>query len=299
LPPPEKTDPVALGLMQGFPPPPDKTVTFSNVLKGANGRWAFHHMRELGPTVNVWHGELGVKPLKAELKDLGGVSFSDDKESPTTIADWQKNTFTDGLLVLHKGKIVYEKRYSGMRPEQPHSLWSVTKSFTGLLATMMIAEGKLDPNAKIPQYIPELEASAWGDATLQQTLDMTTGVQYREIFTDPKSELFQYLIAAGLLAAPVEYPGPRTLPDYLKTVKKEGEHGTGFRYKSIDTEVVGWVLERVSGKSFADLVSERIWQQIGAERDGYVWAGPTGVQVTSIGLVRRCVTSDVLARCCV
>lgn len=165
LPPPEKTDPVALGLMQGFPPPPDKTVTFSNVLKGANGRWAFHHMRELGPTVNVWHGELGVKPLKAELKDLGGVSFSDDKESPTTIADWQKNTFTDGLLVLHKGKIVYEKRYSGMRPEQPHSLWSVTKSFTGLLATMMIAEGKLDPNAKIPQYIPELEASAWGDAT--------------------------------------------------------------------------------------------------------------------------------------
>ena len=48
LPPPEKTDPVALGLMQGFPPPPDKTVTFSNVLKGANGRWAFHHMRELG-----------------------------------------------------------------------------------------------------------------------------------------------------------------------------------------------------------------------------------------------------------
>jgi CubicO group peptidase (beta-lactamase class C family) len=284
LPPPEKTDPVALGLMQGFPPAADKTVSFSNVLKFPNGRWAFHHMRELGSTVNVWRGEAVARPLKAELKDLGAISFSDDKEGQTTIADWQKNTFTDGLLVLHKGKIVYEKRYSGMRSEQPHSLWSVTKSFTGLLATMMIGEGKLDPNAKISQYLPELEASAWGDATLQQTLDMTTAVQYREVFTDPKSELFQYLIAGGLLPAPADYPGARTLPDYLKTVKKEGEHGFGFRYKSVDTEVVGWVLERVSGKSFSDLVSERIWQPIGAEQDGYVWAGPTGAQVTSIGL---------------
>ena len=283
LPPPHETDPVVLGLMQGFPPPPDKIVTLANTLKYPNGRWAFQHLRELGPTVDVWRGTEPPSTLPSDLHGLDDISFIDDKGRSITIADWQKTTYTDGLLVLHKGKVVYEKLYSGMVPHRPHALWSMTKSVTGLLATMLIKEGELDPNAKIAHYLPELASSAWGDATLQQTLDMTTGVHYSEIFTDPKSEIFQYLMAAGLVPAPVAYPGPRTMVGFLKSVQKEGEHGAGFQYKSVDIEVVGWVLQRVTGKSFADLVSDWIWRHIGAEQDGYVWADPAGTQITSIG----------------
>ncbi len=156
LPPPEKTDPVALQLMQGFPPPPDKVITLGTVLKPPNGRWAFHHFRELGPTVAVWRGAGGPSALKSAPRDLDAIAFDDDKAARTTLADWQKNTFTDGLLVMHKGAVVYERYYSGMQAHVPHVLWSMTKSFTGLLAALAVHEGRLDAKAKISHYLPEL-----------------------------------------------------------------------------------------------------------------------------------------------
>jgi CubicO group peptidase (beta-lactamase class C family) len=160
----------------------------------------------------------------------------------------------------------------------------MSKSFTGLLATLLIEEGVIDPHALVSAYLPELKDSAWADATVQQTLDMTTGVAYSENFRDPNSGIFQYLYAAGLAPAPASYAGPRTIPDLLVTIKKQGEHGAGFKYKTVDTEVMGWLLQRVTGKSYATLLSERLWRRIGAQDDAYVWADPAGAQITSIGL---------------
>jgi hypothetical protein len=284
LPSPEATDPVKLEVMQGFPPPPEKVVRLGSLLKFPNGRWGFHHLRELGPTAQVWRGDDKTAAPREALQDMGGLVFEDDKGGKTTLADWQRTTFTDGLLVLHKGSIVYQKHYSGMAAHQPHALFSMSKSFTGLLATMMIQEGLIDPNAMVSKYLPELKDSAWADATVQQTLDMTTGVAFREDFRDPTSGIFQYLFAAGMVPAPASYSGPKTIPEFLATVRKEGEHGAGFKYKTVDTEVMGWLLQRVAGKSYAALLSERIWSKIGAQDDAYVWVDPIGSQITSVGL---------------
>jgi CubicO group peptidase (beta-lactamase class C family) len=269
--------------MKGFPPPADKTVKLATVLRFPNGRWAFHHMRELGPTVQVWRGEEKPSMLREAPQDMDGLRFEDDKGGQISLADWQRATYTDGLLVLHKGRVVAQKHYSGMAAHQPHSLWSMSKSFTGLLATMLIKEGAIDPNALVTKYLPELKDSAWADATVQQTLDMTTGVAYNENFRDPSSGIFQYLHAAGLLPAPPTYSGPRTIPDLLVTIKKEGEHGAAFKYKTVDTEVMGWLLQRVTGKSYSALLSERLWSRIGAQDDAYVWVDPIGTQITSVG----------------
>lgn len=284
LPPPDATDPVALKLMQGFPPPPDKQVRLGTILKYPNARWALHHLRELGPTANIARGPGPVSELQATPRELDGLAFLDDKGARTTLAQWQKATYTDGLLVMHQGRVVYERHYVGNQPHVPHVLWSMSKSLTGLLATELIHEGLIDPAAPVTRYLPELANSAWADATVQQTLDMTTGVKYAEDFADPQSGVFQYLISAGLVPAPANYPGARAMLDYLPTVQKEGEHGKGFYYKSVDTEVIGWILQRVTGKSFATLLSERIWAPLGAEQDGYVWADPTGAQSTSVGI---------------
>lgn len=281
--PPEATDPVKLELMKGFPPPPDKIVKLSSVLKFPNGRWAFHHMRELGPTAQVWRGDEKPSVLRDMSREMDTLKFEDDKGVGISLADWQRTTYTDGLLVLHKGAVVMQKYHSGMRAQQPHSLWSMSKSFTGLLATMMIKDGLIDPNALVTKYLPELKDSAWADATVQQTLDMTTGVAYNENFRDPSSGIFQYLHAAGLLPAPPTYTGPRTIPDLLVTLKKEGEHGAAFKYKSVDTEVLGWLLQRVTGKSYSTLLSERLWAPMGAQDDGYVWVDPIGTQISSVG----------------
>ena len=284
LPPPDTTDPVALEIMKGFPPPPDKQVRLANVLRYPNARWAFQHMRELGPTANVWRGTGAPSALPVAPRDLDSLVLDDGKGGRLSLADWQRNTYTDGLLVLHKGRLVYQRVYAGLDAAQPHALWSMSKSFTGLLATMLIHEGVIDPAAPVSRYLPELKDSAWADATVQQTLDMTTGVQYREDFSDPTSGIFQYLFATGLLPAPATYPGPRTVTELLKTLKKEGEHGAGFQYKSADTEVIGWLLQRVTGKHYSTLLSERIWSRIGAQEDAHVWVDGIGTQATSVGL---------------
>jgi CubicO group peptidase (beta-lactamase class C family) len=196
----------------------------------------------------------------------------------------KKATYTDGLLVLHRGRVVYEKTYAGMQAANTHALWSVSKSIAGVLATDMIQQGLIEAQAPVSRYLPELKDTAWGDATVQQTLDMTTGARYSENFADPTAGVYRYLNATGLVPGPAGDTGPRSTLEYLKTVQKDGEHGAAFGYKSVDTEVIGWLLQRVTGKSFAVLVSERLWQPMGAQEDGYVWVDPSGAQVSSIGV---------------
>lgn len=284
LPPPEATDPVALQLMQGFPPPPDKIVRLANVLQYPNARWAFHHMRELGPTATTWRGAGPASALPQALRDLDGLHFDDGQGGRIGLQDWQRSTYTDALLVLHRGRIVYERYHAGMQPQQPHALWSLSKSLTGLLALQLIHEGRIDPSATVSRYLPELQDSAWGDATVQQTLDMTTGAQYDEDFAKPGSGIFQYLIAGGLVPAPADYPGPRSMLAYLPTVRKAGRHGEGFQYKTVDTEVIGWLLQRVTGQSLSAQLSQRLWAPLGAGEDGYVWVDGSGAQLASVGV---------------
>ncbi|MBW1902779.1 MAG: serine hydrolase [Deltaproteobacteria bacterium] len=292
---PEGTDPASLKLMQGFPVPPDKQITAADFFNFPNSRWTFHHLREFRPTSNIWRGRGDPSVLEIAVKDLGKIEFEDDKGGMTTIDQWQKNTFTDAMMVLHQGKIVYERYYHTMRSELPHLMFSVTKSFTGLLATQLIYEGKLDPNVLVSQYVPELIHTAWGDATVQQTLDMTTAVAFTEVYNDPTSDIFGYAYACGMVPLPADYTGPKGVTDFLKTLKKKGEHGDGFMYRTVNSEVIGWILRRVTGKRFAELMSERIWQPMGAEEDAYVWVDMFGAELMGAGLNA---TLRDLARAC-
>jgi CubicO group peptidase (beta-lactamase class C family) len=67
-----------------------------------------------------------------------------------------------------------------MTPDQPHIMWSGTKSHIGLLAATLIAEGKLDENAKVAAIIPELKDTGFSDATVRQVADQTTNLAYTE-----------------------------------------------------------------------------------------------------------------------
>lgn len=284
LPPPEATDPVKRGLMQGFPPAADKRVTLANVLAYPNARWAFHHMRQLGPTAAVWRGNQAAAAWTEAPQALDGLSFDAGNGARLSLAQWQANTYTDGLLVLHRGRIVHERYAVGMQPQQAHALWSVSKSFVGLMTTWLIHEGKLDADAPLVSYVPELAGTGWADATVQQALDMRTGAAYTEQFTNPQSDIHRYLRAAGLVPPAADYAGPRGLSDFLTTVKKEGEHGGAFRYKSADTEVLGWVLQRVTGQRLDALLADRVWRQLGAQDDAFYWLDGSGSDVASVGL---------------
>lgn len=269
----EASDPGKLGWMVGSPPPAEKIIRFSDsdYFSFPKLRWTVCHFRELMPTMGVSRGLGAPVPLARKIDaGIDAVTFAPlgGGEAMTWTQSLAAN-YTDGIIVLHKGVVVYE-RYSGCLNEAgQHGAMSVTKSLTGLLGEMLVAEGKIDERSKVETIVPELAKSAFGDATVRQVLDMTTGLAYSEDYKDPKADVWVYSAAGNPLPKPAGYKGPRSYFEYLETVRKEGAHGAAFGYKTINSDALGWVIARVTGKSVAQLLSERIWSRMGAEQDAY------------------------------
>ena len=284
----QNSDPVARGLMQGFPPPPELRVGTEGDISGSSfpqTRWAFSHQRELKATANVRRGSAPASALPRKLRDdIDGVSFTTMEGEQMTWAQSVDAMFTDGIVILHRGSVVYETYRGALTPELPHIAFSMTKSFVGLLAGVLAHEGAIDPAAPVAHYIPELEGSAFADATVRQVMDMTVGVKYSEVYTDPAAEVRTYGIAAGYGKPPEGYDGPRSIVDFLRTLKKQGEHGAAFAYKTCNTEVLAWIAQRVTGTPMAQLISERIWQRIGAEEDANIIVDPVGMAACGGGM---------------
>jgi hypothetical protein len=199
---PAETDPAKLGWMQGSPPPPDKRITLHDgpARQWPQIRWAFAHYREIAPTARVSRGSGRVAVLPVALrKDLDGVSFIPlGRSDPMTWAAAVEAVYADGVLILHKGRIVFERYFGVMNRDQPHIAMSVTKSYIGTLTEMLIADGTIDETAPVARYVPELAGSGFGDASVRQVLDMTTGLAYSEDYTDPNADVARYGIASGL-----------------------------------------------------------------------------------------------------
>ncbi|MDB5549807.1 MAG: 6-aminohexanoate-dimer hydrolase [Tardiphaga sp.] len=281
-----QSDPKAMGWMQGFPPAPDKLVRFGDGSSSRfpQSRWAFSHIRELVPTATVGRGDGPVATLPRAERDLGAIALTTMDGKATTFNEALALTYTDGILVLHKGQVIYEKYFGEGATQRPHLAFSVTKSFVGTLAAMLAAQGKLDPAAPVTQYVPELKASAYGDATVRQVMDMTIGVKYSENYADPKAEVFDYARAGGMIPFGPNYQGPRSFFEFLVKLDKEGEHDNGFAYKTSNAEVLAWIVKRASGQSMAELLSSQIWSKLGMESDAYFMVDSIGTESGGGGL---------------
>ncbi len=280
------SDPRTLNLMQGFPPPAEKTIRFGDGsgYKFPNTRWAFAHQRELVPTANVWRGPGPVSVLPRAERDIDNVSFKLADGKDMTWAGMLAATWTDGVLVMHKGRVISEKYFSALDAQVPHIAMSVTKSFVGTLAAVLAEQGKLDPAALVTKYVPELKDGAYADATVRQVMDMTVGVRYSEAYTDPKADVWDYARAGGMLPAGPNYQGPRSFYEFLVKLPKEGEHDQAFAYKTSNAEVLAWIIKRASGKSLSALLSETVWQKMGAEFDAYFTVDSVGSESGGGGL---------------
>lgn len=282
------TEPDALGWMVGAPPPADKLVLHED---GSHfvfprTRWAFSHMRQLVPTTQVWRGDGPVAALQPALLDgIDGLAFTPlGGGEPMTWAQSLQANYTDAICVLHRGRLVYERYLGGMKPHGVHMAMSVTKSYTGTLAAMLVHEGTLDEAARVPHYVPELNGTAYEDATVRDVMDMRIGVRYSEDYADPGAEIWQHVRAGGLLARPPGDSGPRSTCAFLRTLRKEGVHGEDFFYKTVSTDVLGWLIRRVTGQSFGEVLSERLWQPLGCEADACLLVDTEGTEFAGGGL---------------
>lgn len=282
-----ETDPRSLGWMQGFPPPAERTLRFADgsYYEFPQRRWSFSHMRELLPTARVSRGDGPVCSLpRADRDDLDAVPFTTIDGHSSTWGEAFASNYTDGILVLHRGNIAYERYFGALQADTLHSAFSVTKSFVGTHAAMQVHDGSLDANARVTYYLPEMRDTAYGDATVRQVMDMTIGVRYSEAYADPTADIHAYARAGGMRARPRDYAGPQTFYDYLVTLKKDGEHGTGFTYKTINSEVLAWIVKRVAGVRLADLASAAIWSKLGCDYDALYQVDSVGTEAGGGGL---------------
>jgi CubicO group peptidase (beta-lactamase class C family) len=288
------SDPIALGWMRGSPPPPAQQIRFEDdsFLEFPKIRWSLSHMRELLPTANVWRGSGAPSGIEdaahGAIRDaaaaIDSLTFDDMHGRRYTWEDSLYDTYTDGILVLHRGRRVYERYFGALQPQLPHACFSITKSYAATLAATLIHERVLDESKTVPHYLPEMAGTAYQDATLRQVLDMQIGVAYSELYSDPQAHIWAYARAGGLRARGSDYAGPRNFYEYLQTLRPEGGHGTAFSYKTVNTEVLCWVMHRVTGVSLPDFLSRRIWSRIGCEQDAYLSVDSIGVAMGGGGL---------------
>lgn len=283
-----ESDPRLLGWMQGFPPQPDKRITFESdqFLDFPQIRWALSHMRELAPTVNVRRGSAPISQIERDDRshDIDGLTFDALDGRTMRFEDALYATYTDGIVVVHRGRIVYERYFGALEPHLPHALHSVTKVYVGTLAADLVSKGILDETKEVPHYIPELRGTAWGDATLRQVMDMQIGVAYTEDYENPQSGVRAYMRACGMRPRSGNSYVPDTLFDYLRTLRKEGDHGVAYAYKTVSSEVMAWVMAKVTGLNLAEYLHDRIWSRLGCEEDGYMLVDPVGTPMAGGGL---------------
>lgn len=244
----------------------DQTVTLANWDTPPFNRWSFLNMSKVMSVAPVSRGDGPVREFGENQRDLDTVTLTLIDGSVSTVREVLDSTETDGFLVLHRGEIVCEEYSNGMRPDTLHLAQSVSKSITGTLVGIYVERGLIDRNALVTDYLPELQTSGYVCATIEHVINMQTGVKFTEDYTDPDAD-FAFLDRASGWKKLKDKDDPKSIRDLLVSIKGQRLHGEYFQYRSIDTDVLAWVCERVGGASLTELIGTEIWSRIGAEHD--------------------------------
>lgn len=256
-------------LMSGVPPfPAPSQVTLANWQDPPFNRWAFQHIRELIPTARISRSHGTPLRLPRAERDISGLRFRSAGRE-LTVAEMLAETYTDGFLVLHRGAIIAEQYFNGMTPDTPHLLMSVSKSVVAAVAGILAGQGLLDVAAPVEKVVPELAGTSFQGATVQHLLDMRAGTRFDESYDNLESDVRTYE-RVYLWRPDIAEPRPADALAYYATLTNDGEHGGPFRYRSILTDVLGWVLEKAGGARLHDLIARLLWQPMGAEFDAEI-----------------------------
>lgn len=252
-------------------------------------RWAFQHIREILPTAEVWRGVNPVRQLPRRDVELDGLKVKGLSGRDVTLLTFLDETYTDGLIVLKNGAVAYERYFNGMTERTLHLSQSVAKSTIGMLFGIFASRGLIDLKAPLSHYLPELENTGWRGATVQQVLNMTSGIKYDETYTDPYSDVGQTDVASGWKPVPTDcdpnFKWPTDVWSQIVGLKNAvRQHGAAFEYRSIETDVLAFCLERVAGKRLPQILSEEIWQKLGMEESANFTVDPAGYALASGGL---------------
>ena len=183
---------------------------------------------------------------------------------------------SDGLIVLHNGDLLYENYWQGNSKDQPHISWSMAKSFLSALIGIAYHDGLIENlNDPITKYLKDFIGTGYENVPIKDILQMSSGVVFNEDYGDPNSDINKFARAVAEGAS---------MRDFAKTLKNGKVPGTFNHYVSIDTQMLGMLLEEVTGKPLAETLQEKIWTKIGMENNAYYMVDDTGMEWALGGL---------------
>ena len=261
-------------------------ATSANWLDAPQNRWGFLHVGELARTTPLLRGTGPVVELPLKERCLNSFNFDHQGET-VSFQRLLESTYTDGMLVLHDGEIIFEYYAEEMNPSDTHLLMSASKSLTAALCGVLVERGDLRPDDYVVDHVHELSGSSWQGCTIQHLLDMRTGVRWNYAVDEYTIiDVSDYRTHSRRDIAP-------DTKAWIRSIESSQEHGGPFRYCSLATDLLGWVLENAGGGSFAELFSNEIWSAIGAEYDAEILLDNSGFSVVEGGI---CTTLRDFAR---
>lgn len=252
--------------------------------------WGFQNVSKIIQTDPISKGS-ETSTLRSKPCTFDGFRLDLPDNISLDLPSFLSQTETDGLVVLKDGVVVYEHYDRTNTETSVHATFSISKPVTGLLCGILVEQGKLDTDDLVSSYVPEVKGSAYESVTVRQLLDMRSCINHDDASPE-------YRRATGLYPLKPDEQ-PTDLHTYIPTIQSslsapvDGLDGPPFEYISANADLMGWVIERASGKKFAEVLSESIWQPMGAESDAYVTVDRSGNARAAAGI---CATVRDIAR---
>ena len=262
-------------------------ATLANWRCAPFSQWAFHNVPDLVATALIAAASDHPMALPFAPVLFDGFQLKEASGSVLDLAGFLRATATDGLVIVHNGRIVLEVYDHGNTQHTPHIVMSATKSVVGLIAGMLHGTGDLEIDAQVSDYVPEVLSTPYEGATVRHLLDMRTGVRLDE------SQQRAYAAASNWEpASPGGTPGD--LHGFFETLGAGyATHGGDFSYMSANTDLLGWVIERATGQTFQAVASMLLWKPMGAAHAAFMTVDRKGAPRCTGGL---CATLRDFAR---
>ena len=244
-----------------------------------HSRWAFAHVSDFVPTA----------PIARRPRADDGVDALTALDGIRDLRALLEDSYTDAFLVQRDGRTVAEYYRPGFAPDDRHLLMSVSKSLCGILVGTLVDDGLIDVAQPMAVYVPELNDSAYGDASVQQVLDMTVAVDYDEDYRNPQSHVQAQDRIAGWRRR--RDTDPADTYEFLRGLQASGPHGQRFQYCSADTDALAWLVEAVTGERYADVLAARVWERLGCAQEATITVDAAGFAFANGGI--SCATPDL------
>ena len=253
-------------------------------LVNSNTKYVWLHLNEFMPVATVARKGAVSPLLYTPTPEIGKVIVTNTPDS-LNLEEYIRRSRLQAIIVVYKGKIVYE-RYPRMRQEDKHLYFSVTKTLAGTAIALLEDDGKIKLDDTVGKYIPELNVSSWGGIKLRDVLNMASGMtpQFDDpgARTDSNNLYFQFESAMGIQIKTLATD--KGVWQALNKMSLLKQPGISFEYGGHNTVILSMIVERITGLSFSDFISNRIWNNIGAEADGYFGLSPEGIVVSSASM---------------